>query len=270
MIKKYQKFKIPVIFLIVFLSSLIVIQKTKAYLTDTEKILGNSIQIGIWGITPSPPIETTPTPTTEITLTPTPTEIPISTLTPSPSPSPTPTNTPTPTPTSTPTQTPIPNALPWINEIHYDNTSTDTNEGVEIAGPAGMDLNGWVLTLYSGAGGTIYATINLSGVIPNQQNGLGTLWFATVGLQNGAPDGLALVGPTNTVVQFLSYEGAFTATSGPALGIPSIDIGRSETGSEPIGQSLQLQGSGNEYADFVWGGPIAKTDGIINTGQIFN
>ncbi len=28
----------------------------------------------------------------------------------------------------------------FINEIHYDNSGTDTNEGVEIAGPAGTDL----------------------------------------------------------------------------------------------------------------------------------
>ncbi len=30
----------------------------------------------------------------------------------------------------------------FINEIHYDNTSTDANEGVEIAGPAGTNLTG--------------------------------------------------------------------------------------------------------------------------------
>lgn len=30
----------------------------------------------------------------------------------------------------------------WINEIHYDNTGDDVDEGVEIAGPAGTDLTG--------------------------------------------------------------------------------------------------------------------------------
>ncbi len=29
----------------------------------------------------------------------------------------------------------------FINEIHYDNLSTDANEAVEIAGPAGTDFN---------------------------------------------------------------------------------------------------------------------------------
>lgn len=31
----------------------------------------------------------------------------------------------------------------WINEIHYDNVGTDQNEGVEIAGRAGIDFTGW-------------------------------------------------------------------------------------------------------------------------------
>lgn len=38
----------------------------------------------------------------------------------------------------------------FINEIHYDNSSTDTNEGIEIAAPAGTNLTGWVLYLYNG------------------------------------------------------------------------------------------------------------------------
>lgn len=64
---------------------------TKAYLSDKEQILGNSIQVGVWGITPTEvPLPGAPTPTpTEIS--PTPTETLLET--------PTPTNTQTPTPT---------------------------------------------------------------------------------------------------------------------------------------------------------------------------
>ncbi|NNL70294.1 MAG: hypothetical protein HKO70_10070, partial [Acidimicrobiia bacterium] len=36
----------------------------------------------------------------------------------------------------------------FINEIHYDNASTDTGEAVEIAGPAGTDLTDWSVVLY--------------------------------------------------------------------------------------------------------------------------
>jgi uncharacterized protein len=65
----------------------------------------------------------------------------------------------------------------FINEIHYDNDSTDANEAIEIAGPAGTDLSGWTLVLYNGANGQSYNTRVLGGVIPDQQNGFGTLLF---------------------------------------------------------------------------------------------
>lgn len=156
----------------------------------------------------------------------------------------------------------------FINEIHYDNASTDQNEGIEIAGPAGTDFSGWDIVLYNGNGGALYNTVNLSGVIPDQQNGFGTIFFAISGIQNGAPDGVALV-HSSTVVQFLSYEGSFTATDGPANEMTSTDIGVSESGSTPVGHSLQLIGTGSVYEDFVWSGPIANTYDAVNTGQTF-
>lgn len=101
------------------------------------------------------------------------------------------------------------------------------------------------------------------------------MWFPVAGLQNGgdstipSPDGLALVVPGGiTVVQFLSYEGSFTAMNGPASGMISVDILVKEELSQ-VGQSLQLQGLGSEYADFSWAGPIANTRGAVNTGQTF-
>ncbi len=45
----------------------------------------------------------------------------------------------------------------FINEIHYDNTGTDTGEFVEIAGPAGTDLSGWRLVFYNGASSLLSA-----------------------------------------------------------------------------------------------------------------
>jgi predicted extracellular nuclease len=157
----------------------------------------------------------------------------------------------------------------FINEIHYDNTGADANEGVEIAGPAGTNLSGWTLVPYNGNDGMTYApTTNLTGSIPTQQNGYGTLFFPIAGLQNGSPDGIALVNGT-TLVQFLCYEGTFTAANGPATGATCTSIGVSETGSEAVGQSLQLQGNGDNYGDFTWAGPIAHTRGAVNTGQTF-
>ena len=157
----------------------------------------------------------------------------------------------------------------FINEIHYDNAGTDVNEGFEIAGPAGTDLSGWTVELYNGSNGAVYGTINLTGTLPDEGVGFGALYFLAPGLQNGAPDGLALIDAGNTVIQFLSYEGSFIATSGPANGMTSTDIGVSESSSSPVGESLQLIGSGSIYTDFSWSGSSGDSPGLINSGQTF-
>ncbi|MEO0560357.1 MAG: endonuclease, partial [Bacteroidota bacterium] len=51
----------------------------------------------------------------------------------------------------------------WVNEIHYDNTGSDQNEGVELAGLEGTDLSGWTLSFVNGNGGGVYKTVSLSG-----------------------------------------------------------------------------------------------------------
>ncbi|MFT5163800.1 MAG: hypothetical protein ACI9FJ_002397 [Alteromonadaceae bacterium] len=154
---------------------------------------------------------------------------------------------------------------PWVNEFHYDNASSDKNEGIEIAGAAGTDLSGWTIVAYNGSNGTVYKTVNLSGVIADQQGGFGTLYFSIGGLQNGAPDGFALVNNGGVIVQFLSYEG--TATSGIAAGMSSNDVGVREVSSTPLGYSLQLAGEGTQYSDFSWQAAALSTSGEVNNGQ---
>ena len=159
----------------------------------------------------------------------------------------------------------------FINELHYDNADADTGEAVEVAGPAGTDLTGWSIALYNGSATqlNVYDTINLSGVLPDLGSGIGTLAFFQAGIQNGSPDGLALIDPGGNVIQFLSYEGSFTAASGPAAGQTSTDIGVAEGSSTPLGDSLQLTGAGSVYEDFAWSGPTPNTFGNVNTGQTF-
>ncbi|UII25209.1 T9SS type A sorting domain-containing protein [Fulvivirga maritima] len=157
----------------------------------------------------------------------------------------------------------------FINEIHYDNAGADTEEGVEIAGPAGSDLTGWSLVFYNGNGGAAYSTQSLTGTLPNQDNGYGTLFFYETGLQNGSPDGIALIDASSNVVQFLSYEGSFMAVGGLADGLTSTDIGVDEASSTPVGYSLQLGGTGSVYSDFSWQSAQASTYAAINTGQSF-
>ncbi|MEO0627212.1 MAG: hypothetical protein AAFY91_09505, partial [Bacteroidota bacterium] len=159
----------------------------------------------------------------------------------------------------------------WINEFHYDNVGGDTGEFVEVAGTAGFDLTGYTIVLYNGSGGVTYDTDALSGTIPNQANGFGTvdIQYPSNGLQNGSPDGIALVDAGGNVVQFISYEGDFTATNGPAAGMMAMDVMVSEPGTTPVGQSLQLVGQGSAYADFTWTGPADDSPGSVNSGQTF-
>lgn len=152
-----------------------------------------------------------------------------------------------------------------FSEIHYDNAGTDANEGIEIEGPAGTDVSGWSIVLYNGNGGVPYGTTTLSGTIPSMCSGRGVIptLYPSNGIQNGgttaAPeaDGMALVDATGTVVEFLSYEGVMTATSGPAAGTVSTDIGVFEN-SATVGFDLQ------RLPDGTWQGPIAATMGACN------
>jgi predicted extracellular nuclease len=156
----------------------------------------------------------------------------------------------------------------FVNEIHYDNDGTDDGEAVEVAAPAGTDLTGWSVVLYNGNGGGPYATLPLGGTVPDLADGWGVVTVAAPGMQNGDPDGLALVDGT-ALVQFLSYEGTFSASTGVAAPQASTDIGVRQTSSTPAGRSLQLTGTGTAYGDFTWTGPAGNTFGALNAGQSF-
>lgn len=157
----------------------------------------------------------------------------------------------------------------WINEIHYDNSGSDQNEFVEIAGPIATDTAGWTVVLYNGNGGREYATIPLESALGGESNGIGFIALYPSSIQNGGPDGIALVNPNGETVQFLSYEGHFTATDGPAMGIASTDIGVQESGGTTADQSMQLTGEGSSYDDFVWNADLTASPGAVNESQTF-
>jgi hypothetical protein len=160
----------------------------------------------------------------------------------------------------------------FLNEIHYEQTGTDTGEFVEVAVPTGVDPASVTLTLYNGNGGVLYGTeATVATFVPGATAGgyrLYTLTFPANGLQNGAPDGLAL-SIDGEIAQFLSYEGTFDGTAGIATSRTSLDIGVNELDTTPVGFSLQLRGSGNAYTDFAWAAPSASSLGQVNTGQTF-
>ena len=158
----------------------------------------------------------------------------------------------------------------WINEFHYDpSSSPETGEFIEVAGLAGVDLTGWSIVLYNGSNSQTYgATQALSGTLANSANGFGFVSIAVPGLQNGSPDGFALVDNFGRVVQFLTYEGTITAVNGAAVGLTSTDILRFEEQATP-GTSLQLTGTGSAYADFTWSFGGINTTRATNVGQSF-
>lgn len=157
----------------------------------------------------------------------------------------------------------------WINELHYNEVGTDSNEFIEVAGPAGVNLSTYQLILYNGGNGLSYNTRTLSGTIPNQMNGFGAVSFSyspnTV--QNGDPDGVALVRNSTNVLEFLSYGGTFVGANGAANGMASVDIDVREFGSTPIDHSLQRVGIGARGTNFVWIGPTNGSPGQANDGQ---
>ena len=162
----------------------------------------------------------------------------------------------------------------WINEIHYDNAGGDVDEGVEIAGPAGTDLSCYALMLYNGSDNELYGnndSIVLIGSIDDEGCGFGAVWFGLPanGLQNGSPDGIGLWNHcTNTVEQFLSYEGVIDpAGDGPMAGLTSTDVGVFEGGTQVIGGSLQLSGIGTSYNAFVWDSTGVNSYDVLNPNQ---
>ncbi|HHK43056.1 MAG TPA: hypothetical protein ENJ50_11600 [Planctomycetaceae bacterium] len=134
------------------------------------------------------------------------------------------------------------------------------------------------MTLYNGSTGRPYGPqISLKDFDFDpaaDRDGYRFLYRFYSSLQNGAPDGMALAFDSDAdgryeQVQFLSYEGTFTALGGDADGLTSTDIGVAESGSVPAGYSLQLGGTGGRYDAFRWQAAQAATPGALNRGQSF-
>jgi len=163
----------------------------------------------------------------------------------------------------------------FINEIHYDNGSTDTGEFVEVVVGPGFtgNLSDVSIVLYNGPDGKVDETHALSTFTAGNttSSGYRVLSKLISGIQNGPSDGLAVV-VSGVVSQFISYEGSLTATAGPAMGMTSKDMGVTQTGSDPVGESsLGLAGTGGIPVDFTWTkfSGIAHSPGQPNARQSF-
>jgi large repetitive protein len=96
-----------------------------------------------------------------------------------------------------------------INEVDYDQVGTDADGFVEIhnAGDAAVDLSNVDLVAVNGGDSAEYAREQLTGTLA-----AGGHLVVAIELQNGAPDGLALLDGM-TLLDALSYEGAITAAT---------------------------------------------------------
>lgn len=168
----------------------------------------------------------------------------------------------------------IPNA--WINELHYDNVGVDNGEFVEIVienvGQY-VPITDFMVTLYNGSDGAAYSNFDIDPEGPSITGdtvgdfSFYAYTFPSNGIQNGGPDGIAL-DYKGTTIQFISYEGTFTATDGAAQGIASEDILVSESGTTVVGTSLQLCCDGFSYVDMEWQASAPETKGSSNQSQI--
>jgi hypothetical protein len=173
-----------------------------------------------------------------------------------------------------------------INELDYDQPSTDTNEFIEIYNPgtAPRDLGGCILYFVNGANSTVYSTIRLAaaGILPaggylvvksssvTADAGALTLPFPQDRdqVQNGAPDGVALVDTvTLTLLDALSYEGSVTSAQLPWIGTVSLVEGTA-TGAVDAGAVGSLaripNGKDTDNASADWQFTSTVTPGAAN------
>jgi hypothetical protein len=96
-----------------------------------------------------------------------------------------------------------------INEVDYDQVGTDGNGFVEIKNTGGSvaELSNVDLVAVNGGDSAEYDRVALAGTLA-----AGGHLDIAIELQNGAPDGLALLDGT-TLLDALSYEGAITAAT---------------------------------------------------------
>lgn len=123
-----------------------------------------------------------------------------------------------------------------INEVDYDQAGADTGEFVELfnGSSSAVNLSGFKLLFINGSNKSVYFTANLNGtlapggflVVGNasvqaaaQAAGAAFILIPDNTIQNGAPDGIALVS-ADAVLDVLSYEDTAAALNSVNLGAP--------------------------------------------------
>jgi large repetitive protein len=164
---------------------------------------------------------------------------------------------------------PPPNAARLVlNEVDYDQVGADTGGFVEIynAGGSAADLTGIALILVDGGTAAEYQRRALNGTLAP-----GAYLVVDVDPQNGAPDGIALLGADGALLDALSYEGAieqsviggqsYDLVEGTALPAATAD-------SNTVSGSLSRLPNGSDTDDAAtdWAFTATITEGAANVG----
>jgi len=163
----------------------------------------------------------------------------------------------------------------FINEIDYNQPSTDTYEFIELAGPAGT-YNNVVLTLVNGSGGALYGSpIDLGSItLADESAGYGfyvigvaavanvdySASLASNWIQNGDPDGVQIT-IDGTIVDAVAYGGALNDLAGNPMEVASTGYPDKYEGNA----DTSLSRIGLDASPWV---ATANTPGAINTGQV--
>lgn len=160
----------------------------------------------------------------------------------------------------------------FINEIDYDQPSTDSWEYLEIAGPAGS-YNSVTVELINGNDGGTYQTADLGNItLTDESGGYGFFvvgaatvtnvdltpggWPTTNIIQNGSPDAVVLkIG--GSIVDAVSYEGSMDDNDGNAMEMGGTEFASMDSSISRMG----LDGSPWEFTAF--------SPGALNTNQSF-
>jgi len=180
---------------------------------------------------------------------------------------------------------PDPSADPWINEFDYNNPGTDSNEWIELAGPAGLSLDDYELLIYNQnfvQWGPTYDLADASFTFTDETNGCGFFvigivppslsdaadWTPaswTIGeIQNGPGDSMLVRKKTGLLtVHLLDYDGDNVNSTEDQV----IHLSDSASGDS----SLYLTGGpGASFDTFSWTDDVGQaTPGAPNVGQIF-
>lgn len=173
-----------------------------------------------------------------------------------------------------------------INEVEYDQTGTDGTEYIEIYNPSGtaQSLTGLQVVLINGSGGLTYQTIDLTGTlasnaylviagagvtVPTGVTKIDPGW-TTNAIQNGAPDGIALINnTTHVLIDAISYEGSMTsvAISGFTANVSLVEMTATpaaDLGTDASSLCRRPNGTDTDNASADWAVCTAGSPGAAN------